>query len=174
MFSTVAPRCNEGILPSTPEMKSTAWASGKSDDITDRVVGMARSLQETSKPPVNIAKNFSKNFVAGQIYDPFDFSMNRLDMEDKWNKKRRDVARNYRDGKDDVFVRCGIDPLDLYLMPEILSRFISSTGQILPREVTGCNSANQKKLGIAVKRARSVGLLSSTHRHARYMPKRLM
>lgn len=164
------------VLPSTPEMKSDAWAVNGSDDsvITKKVVGMARNLQETSKPPVNVSKNFTKSFVAGQIYDPFDFSMNRLDMENKWAKNRKDAAKNYKNGEDDVFARTGIDPLDLYLMPEILSRFVSATGQILPREVTGCNSKNQKKLAIAIKRARSVGLLSTTHRHARYMPKRIL
>lgn len=164
------------VLPSTPEMKSSAWTSSGSDDsvISNKVAGMARNLQETSRPPASISKNFTKNFVAGQIYDPFDLSMNRLDMEDKWAKNRKDSAKNYVDGKDDVFVRTGIDPLDLYLMPEILSRFVSATGQILPREVTGCNSKNQKKLAIAIKRARSVGLLSTTHRHARYMPKRIL
>lgn len=164
------------VLPSSPEMKTPAWAESESNEsaITKKVVGLARSLQETGRPPISIAKNFSKNFVAGQLYDPFDFSMDRLDMEAKWEKRRRDPARNYRNGENDVFVRTGIDPLDLYSMPEILSRFVSSTGQILPREVTGCNAKNQKKLGIAIKRARSVGLLSTTHRHARYMPKRIL
>lgn len=164
------------VLPSSPEMKSDAWAVGESDDsqITRKVVGMARNLQETSKPPVNISKNFTKLFVAGQIYDPFDFSMNRLDMENKWQKQKKDAAKNYKNGEEDIFARTGIDPLDLYSMPEILSRFVSATGQILPREVTGCNSQNQKKLAIAIKRARSVGLLSTTHRHARYMPKRIL
>lgn len=173
-FSVVAKDAN--VLPSSPEMKSEAWTSSSSDDsvITKKVAGMARNLQESSKPPVNISKNFSKNFVAGQTYDPFDFSMNRLDMETKWAKNRKDSAKNYKNGEDDVFERTGIDPLDLYSMPEILSRFISATGQILPREVTGCNAKNQKKLAIAIKRARSVGLLSTTHRHARYMPKRIL
>lgn len=176
-FGTFSARLqNSNVLPSTPEMKSEAWTSNGSDDslITKKVVGMAKNLQETSKPPVNIAKNFSKNFVAGQIYDPFDFSMNRLDMEAKWAKNRKNSAKNYTNGQEDVFERTGIDPLDLYSMPEILSRFVSATGQILPREVTGCNSKNQKKLAIAIKRARSVGLLSTTHRHARYMPKRIL
>lgn len=164
------------VLPSSPEMKSEAWTSSGNVDsmITKKVAGIARNLQETSKPPVTIAKNFSKNFVAGQTYDPFDFSMNRLDMENKWAKDRKDNRKNYKNGEDDVFERTNIDPLDLYSMPEILSRFISATGQILPREVTGCNAKNQKRLAIAIKRARSVGLLSTTHRHARYMPKRIL
>lgn len=177
-FSSGRPALNDAakVLPSTLEMKSQAWTSANSNDsaITRKVVGMARNLQETSKPPITIAKNFSKTFVAGQTYDPFDFSINRLDMENKWEKHRRDTVKNYRNGDKDVFVRTGIDPLDLYSMPEILSRFVSATGQILPREVTGCTAKNQKRLAIAIKRARSVGLLSTTHRHARYMPKRIL
>lgn len=166
----------QDALPSSPEMKSSAWADNVSDDnaITRRVVNIARTLQETGKPPVNVAKNFLKNFAAGQIYNPFDFSMTKVDMEAGWAKLRKNAAKNYTNGRDDPFEKIGIDPLDLYLMPEVLSRFVSQTGQILPREVTGCNSANQKKLGIAIKRARSVGLLPTTHRHSRYMPRRIM
>lgn len=171
-----AARQNSAILPSDPNMKSEAWAANGSDDlsITRKVVGMAKNLQDSSKPPINVHKSLLRYFGAGQTYDPFDFSMNRLDMEAKWDKKRRDVAGRYNKGEDDIFVKSGVNPLDLYAMPEILSRFISQTGQILPREVTGCNAANQKKLGIAIKRARAAGLLSTTHRHARYMPKRLL
>ena len=70
------------VLPSSPEMKTPAWAESESNEsaITKKVVGLARSLQETGRPPISIAKNFSKNFVAGQLYDPFDFSMDRLDV----------------------------------------------------------------------------------------------
>lgn len=164
----------EEALPSSPAMKSEAWAAGNDSAITSKVVGIARLLQETGKAPVEVAKNFTKSFGAGKMYEPFDLSMDKVDMEAGWAKRAKDAAANYRNGADDVFERAGIDPLDLYTMPEILSRFVSQTGQILPREVTGCNAKNQKKLGIAIKRARSAGLLSSTHRHSRYMPKRLM
>ncbi|WP_300923736.1 30S ribosomal protein S18 [uncultured Limosilactobacillus sp.] len=38
-------------------------------------------------------------------------------------------------------------------------RFISERGKILPRRVTGTSAKNQRKLTIAIKRARIMGLL---------------
>ncbi|AIM24320.1 30S ribosomal protein S18 [Melissococcus plutonius] len=42
---------------------------------------------------------------------------------------------------------------------ELLKRFISERGKILPRRVTGTSAKNQRKLTIAIKRARIMGLL---------------
>ena len=41
----------------------------------------------------------------------------------------------------------------------LLSRFISEKGKILPRRVTGTGAKNQRKLTVAIKRARIMGLL---------------
>ena len=41
----------------------------------------------------------------------------------------------------------------------IRDRFISERGKILPRRVTGTSAKNQRKLTIAIKRARIMGLL---------------
>lgn len=163
-------------LPSTPEMKASSWASSASSEnaITRKVVGITKKLSETGKPPIVVDKQFQKQFRAGSMYDPFDFSMSRVDMEKQWEKSSKDAYSKYQAGANDVFEKTGIDPLDLYTMPEILSRFISSTGQVLPREVTGCTAKNQRKLGIAVKRAVGLGLLSATNKHARFMPKRIL
>lgn len=162
---------------SEPEVKSAEqWSSGTYDDyaITRKVVGLAKRLQEQSKPPVEIANSFQKNFLEGNMYDPFDFSMRRVDMDVKLAKQARDKFRSYNKGKGDLFEKAGINPLDLYTMPDILSKFVSQTGQVLPREVTGCNSKNQRLLGMAIKRAISVGLMSSTNKHQEVMPRRLM
>ena len=43
---------------------------------------------------------------------------------------------------------------------ELLKRFISERGKILPRRVTGTSAKNQRKLTIAIKRARIMGLLA--------------
>ena len=43
---------------------------------------------------------------------------------------------------------------------ELLKRFISERGKILPRRVTGTSPKNQRKLTIAIKRARIMGLLA--------------
>ncbi|ODV80886.1 ribosomal protein S18 [Suhomyces tanzawaensis NRRL Y-17324] len=149
--------------------EATTTASGASgngkNDITRDVVGIARSIQENTQPPLDIAAGFTRRFTFGESYDPFDFSNTKLSMERKTFRKSKNTVS-------DPFERTGIDPRNLYAMPEILSRFITSTGQILPRSVTGCNGKNQKRLSDAIKTARACGLLSSTHKHARYLPSR--
>ena len=46
-----------------------------------------------------------------------------------------------------------------YKDTELLKRFISERGKILPRRVTGTGAKNRRKLTIAIKRARIMGLL---------------
>jgi len=47
---------------------------------------------------------------------------------------------------------------------ELLKRFISGLGKIKPRKKTGLCANHQRKLSRAVKRARHLGLLSSTEK----------
>lgn len=47
---------------------------------------------------------------------------------------------------------------------DLLKRFISKSGQILPREVTGTKCKYQKHLAKAIKRARFLGMLGYTSR----------
>ena len=42
---------------------------------------------------------------------------------------------------------------------DLLKRFISERGKILPRRVTGTRAKNQRKVANAIKRARIMGLL---------------
>ncbi|MCG3174355.1 MAG: 30S ribosomal protein S18 [Myxococcota bacterium] len=46
-----------------------------------------------------------------------------------------------------------------YKDPELLKKFISERGKIVPRRISGVSAANQRKLALAVKRARQVALL---------------
>lgn len=46
-----------------------------------------------------------------------------------------------------------------YKDTELLERFISERGKILPRRVTGTSAKNQRKVTNAIKRARIMGLL---------------
>lgn len=46
-----------------------------------------------------------------------------------------------------------------FLEPEILSKFLSDRGKILPRSRTGLSAKNQRKLTRAVKHARHLALL---------------
>lgn len=46
-----------------------------------------------------------------------------------------------------------------YLNPEVLSKFTSETGKILPRRVTGVSAKMHRRITREIKRARSVNLL---------------
>ncbi|KAB7707613.1 30S ribosomal protein S18 [Bacillus aerolatus] len=64
-------------------------------------------------------------------------------------RKRRKVC---------YFTSNGITHID-YKDVELLKKFISERGKILPRRVTGTSAKYQRRLTIAVKRARTVALL---------------
>lgn len=65
-----------------------------------------------------------------------------------------------------------IDPFDQnpsweldYKNPELLKLFVTRTGKILPRRITGVSARNQRKLRKAILRARQMAFLPyTTHR----------
>ncbi|EMG28256.1 30S ribosomal protein S18 [Listeria fleischmannii 1991] len=56
------------------------------------------------------------------------------------------------------FTANGITHID-YKDVELLKKFISERGKILPRRVTGTSAKYQRKLTVAIKRARQMALL---------------
>lgn len=56
------------------------------------------------------------------------------------------------------FKKMGIKYID-YKDPEFLMRFLNEQGKILPRRITGNSLKFQRRLAIAVKRARQLALL---------------
>ncbi|MBS4175208.1 30S ribosomal protein S18 [Bacillus sp. FJAT-49736] len=64
-------------------------------------------------------------------------------------RKRRKVC---------FFTANGITHID-YKDVDLLKKFISERGKILPRRVTGTSAKYQRKLTIAIKRARTMALL---------------
>ncbi|MCB1172790.1 MAG: 30S ribosomal protein S18 [Leptospiraceae bacterium] len=48
--------------------------------------------------------------------------------------------------------------------PEVLERFISKTGKILPRRMTGATAKIQRKIAREIKRSRQINLLPITKR----------
>lgn len=56
------------------------------------------------------------------------------------------------------FVIAGISYID-YKDIDLLSRFITERGKILPRRITGVSFDNQRKLCSAIKKARHMALL---------------
>lgn len=49
-----------------------------------------------------------------------------------------------------------------YKDPALLRRFISERGKIVPRRISGVCAKNQRKLAVAIKRARNLALLPYT------------
>lgn len=105
-----------------------------------------------------------KRFARDSIYDPFDFSLARIHLDRKESSSNRSA--------NDMFDKFGVNPLDLYTSPEILSQFLSSTGKILHRDVTGLSAKNQRRLSKAIRRAQAIGLLSKTHKDVSFLPTR--
>ncbi|HON52865.1 MAG TPA: 30S ribosomal protein S18 [Bacteroidales bacterium] len=56
------------------------------------------------------------------------------------------------------FRKLGIKYID-YKDPEFLKKFLNEQGKILPRRITGTSIKYQKKVAVAVKRARHLALL---------------
>ena len=59
------------------------------------------------------------------------------------------------------FTKNKIETID-YKDTELLKRFISANGKIIPRRVTGTCAKHQRTLTVAIKRARIMGLLPFT------------
>ncbi|AHI53435.1 30S ribosomal protein S18 [Spiroplasma sabaudiense Ar-1343] len=65
---------------------------------------------------------------------------------------------NVRRKKVNFFAKNEINYID-YKDVELLKKFISGNGQILPKRVTGTSPKHQRMLSTAIKRARIMGLL---------------
>lgn len=116
---------------------------------------------ETNK---RVDPRLMKNFARDSTYDPFDFSLAKIHLDKKNNAAKHKA--------NDMFDKFGVNPLDLYTSPEILSQFISSTGKILHRDVTGLSAKNQRRLSKAIRRCQAIGLLSKTHKDVSFLPTR--
>lgn len=47
-----------------------------------------------------------------------------------------------------------------YKNPELLRRFITERGRIVPRRISGVSAFYQRRLALEIKRARAIGLLA--------------
>jgi small subunit ribosomal protein S18 len=65
----------------------------------------------------------------------------------------------------DYFLQNKDQPID-YRNAEVLRRFLSPEGKILPARRTGLTAVNQRKVTKAIKRARAIGLLPFTNHDA--------
>lgn len=74
------------------------------------------------------------------------------------NNHKFDREGGYRRRKVCYFTQNKIDHID-FKDVDLLKRFISERGKILPRRVTGTCAKYQRKLAVAIKRARHMALL---------------
>jgi small subunit ribosomal protein S18 len=77
----------------------------------------------------------------------------------------RDSDRGSHRGRGRVYFRRKVDKIKTqnltidYKHPEILRRFVTEKGKILPRRITGTSAKNQRRLIREIKRARVLALL---------------
>ncbi len=76
------------------------------------------------------------------------------------NTEKRSRDNNQRRGRKKVcyFTANKIEHID-FKDVDLLKKFISDRGKILPRRATGTSAKYQRKLAIAIKRARHMALL---------------
>ena len=74
------------------------------------------------------------------------------------------VPKTRRRKKTDPFLADRDMKID-YKDPETLKRFISERGKIMPSRISGVTAKNQRKLTLAIKRARMLALLPFASSH---------
>lgn len=105
---------------------------------------------------VPLFKNSYNSAESKAVYSPFDFSIASQRYQNKVTAAQR--AQRMRTS---AFNAPEVDPLAFYIMPQLLSPYLSQSGSILHRDVTGLTARKQKAMARAIKRARAFGLLSS-------------
>ena len=83
------------------------------------------------------------------------------------NAKPKKEAQRRPSRKDKVKATLGEFDLRDYRNVEVLKRFLSETGKILPRRRTGLSAKEQRILAKTIKRARIIGLLHLTEKLVR-------
>ncbi|MDR3615247.1 MAG: 30S ribosomal protein S18 [Candidatus Obscuribacterales bacterium] len=75
--------------------------------------------------------------------------------------RRSDPYGDPRRKKVDPIAANKIEFVD-YKDVNLLRKFLSDTGKILPARITGCSRMNQRMIAAAIKRSRAIGLLPFT------------
>ena len=89
---------------------------------------------------------------------------NKTRTQDEGRGDRDDNGRGFRPRGRGHFRR-KVDKIKVhnlvvdYKRPDVLRRFLTESGKILPRRITGTSAKNQRRLVREIKRARYLGLL---------------
>ncbi|KAF1805496.1 ribosomal protein S18 [Mucor lusitanicus] len=112
--------------------------------------------KDKARPISEAAQRYQKVHHEGDIYHPEDLN------DTRYRESLRQRRGKPTPPAEDPFEVLGLDPLHEYKNFRLLTHFVSDMGKILPREQTGVSAKNQRKLAKAIKRARAMGLMSST------------
>ena len=87
----------------------------------------------------------------------FDRNGNTNGTDNFRKKKKRNLLRKKRT----------LDPTLIidYKIPDVLRRFVTDRGKIIPRRISGATQEQQRKLAVAIKRARFLSLLPYSIAH---------
>jgi small subunit ribosomal protein S18 len=86
--------------------------------------------------------------------------------EDTGGRGGKGGRRMLRRSKVCAFCADGIKTID-YKQPEMLRRYLTDRGKIRPRRQTGMCARHQRRLSLAIKRARHLAMLPFTAEHTR-------
>lgn len=82
-----------------------------------------------------------------------------MEKKKSYNKDRGGFRKRRK--KECYFTKNKIKHID-FKDADLLAKFISDRGKILPRRITGTSAKYQRKLAVAIKRARHMALLPFT------------
>ncbi|TPX35715.1 hypothetical protein SmJEL517_g01889 [Synchytrium microbalum] len=108
------------------------------------------SFQVPSKPTFGA---FNRLFSPGETYEPADLNASHIESL----KQRTSTPPDY-------FAITGKNPLDCYKDVQLLSNFVTAMGHIAPRYKTGLSITNQRRVAVAIRRARALGLMAYTRK----------
>ncbi|KAJ9627375.1 ribosomal protein S18 [Exophiala oligosperma] len=101
-----------------------------------------------------LSRQMTRTWKVGDVYAPHDLSGAEAR---KWKQRTRPTT--------DVFDALSVNPLSLYKNFAIMSEYMTEMGRIRHSSSTGLRPVNQRKIAKAIRRAISLGLMPSVHRH---------
>ncbi|AOA60455.1 37S ribosomal protein S8, mitochondrial [Komagataella phaffii CBS 7435] len=135
-----------------------AYSTNKWVKESTKMRAQVKLAQEVETKKVNIHPRLVREFQERQTYDPIDFSTISAQQATKHRFENAAIENRSH------FLDKRVNPLDYYCRPEILSRYLTTGGRILHKDVTGLSNKQQRLLSKAIKRARAAGLLSHVSR----------
>ncbi|OZJ02612.1 hypothetical protein BZG36_04285 [Bifiguratus adelaidae] len=127
---------DKGSLKANPEIR--------------RIIDQLDKVKQKQSASGNTTPRFRKMFKSGETYHPDDLNDTLQEQRMRARRFKKPIPI------EDPFETLGLNPLHEYKNHTLLSSFVSDMGKILPRSQTGVSAKNQRKLALAIKRARAM------------------